>query len=111
MVEKEVSESRDALCKELFVEIFDLVMKAMDRIDEVEASMLEGKTISIPNWTYGEGDGEEEVDELPTTASRNDSDIDSLVMDSLNLVAEFGEVDRSKYVKVFDKDSNNWLSP
>ena len=112
LVEKEVSESSDALCKELFVEIFsskddyiDLVMKAMDRIDEVEASMLEGKTISIPNWTYGEGDGEEEVDELPTTASRNDSDIDSLVMDCLNLVSEFGEVDRSKYVKVFEKDS------
>ena len=43
LVEKEVAESMDDINKELFVEIFssrddyiDLVMKALDRVDEVE---------------------------------------------------------------------------
>ena len=116
LVEKEVSESNDAVCKELFVEIFssrdnyiNSVMKALDRIDEVEASMVEGQTLSIPNWTFGDADFDEEVDEVNPAVARqdlvNEANVDSLVMDTFDVIDGLNDIERSKYVKVFDKDA------
>ena len=99
--------------KELFVEVFsskndyiDLVMRAMDRTDEIEALLCDGKTLSIPGWTYDGEDGDES-DEAPTRTRKESSsevDVDELVLSCLNLVTDLNEVDRSKYIKVFSKD-------
>ena len=49
LIEKEVSQSGDAISKELYVEAFhsrddftEALMNALDRVDEVEAAMAEG---------------------------------------------------------------------
>ena len=113
LIDKEVAECDDIICKELFVEVFsskndyiDLVMRAMDRTDEIEALLCDGKTLSIPGWTYDGEDGDES-DEAPTRTRKESSsevDVDELVLSCLNLVTDLNEVDRSKYIKVFSKD-------
>ena len=30
-------------------------MKALDRVDEVEASMSDGVSMKMPSWVYGDG--------------------------------------------------------
>ena len=62
LIEKEVAECDDPISKELFVESFssrddfiDILMNALDRVDEVEAAMSEGVSMKMPSWIYGEG--------------------------------------------------------
>ena len=111
LIEKEVSESQDDVSKELFVEIFssrddyiDLVMGALDRIDEIEAQMVDGNPLKIPNWAFGDETPDDEPAEEHVQSKKKDVDVDRIVLDTLNLVEMLDEVDRSKYVKVFSKD-------
>ena len=111
LIEKEVSESQDDVSKELFVEIFssrddyiDLVMGALDRIDEIEAQMVDGNPLKIPNWAFGDETPDDEPAEEHVQSKKKDVDVDRIVLDTLNLVELLDEVDRSKYVKVFSKD-------
>lgn len=118
LVEREVTESNDETVKELYVEVFgsrdnyiDIVMEAMDKIDEVESVMVEGTPISIPTWTGGNGERDENVDmEVGDRGSDSiDTVVNNIAKDTLDLVDSMSEVERSKYVKVFKKDSKLYL--
>ena len=69
LIEKEVAECDDSISKELFVEAFsgrdvfiDFLMKALDRVDEVEASMADGVSMKMPAWVFGDGSVDDEPD-------------------------------------------------
>lgn len=106
LIKKEIDESDDALAKELFVEALssrddyiDLVMKALDRVDEIEAKMAEGKAMKLPGWTMDEDEntGVEEPES-------KEVDIDQIVLDTMEMVGELDKVEITKYVKIFKKD-------
>ena len=108
LIEKEVSDSDDPIVKELFVEAFsgtddyiDLVMQALNRVDEIEAEMKEEKPMTIPSWTFDNDLDEEEVLGTKSKKTPKDVDIDQIVLDSLAVVDGLDEVERSKYVKIF----------
>ena len=84
-------------------EYIDLVMKAMDRIDEVESSMAVGTPINTPDWL----DGEEEVDkaEKDKTTINNDMDVDRIVTDSLNCIKDHKSIEKTKFIKTFGKEA------
>ena len=110
LIEKEVAESEDEISKELFVEAFgcrddfiDILMKAMDRVDEVEAAMTEGMAMKMPAWIYGEGEVGEE-DRATQATQQNEApafDINKLVLDTLDIIKDLDIIDKTKYVKVF----------
>ena len=111
LIEKEVSESNDVVCKELFVEIFSsrdeyikLVMTALDRIDEIESQMSEGNPMTIPNWAFGDDAPDEEPSEQLARTKPQEVDVDKIVRETLDLLEDFDEVERSKYMKFFHKD-------
>ena len=56
-----------------------------------------GSVLSIPNWTFGDADFEEEVDTVTSAEARldleNEVNVDSIVMDSLQLIEELNDVD------------------
>ena len=102
LLEKEVSEANDDISKEIFVEIFDsrdkyieVLMKALDRVDEVEATMAEGTPMAIPSWIYDDNPVANE-DEGDAT------DIDKLVMETLDIIEDLNEVDKTKFAKIFN---------
>ena len=107
LIEKEVAESGDSISKELFVEIFlsrdafiDVLMKALNRVDEVEATMSEGVPMELPNWTDDTPDVASE--ENGSLEAKNTSDeINQTVQDTLQVISGLSVVDKSKYVKVF----------
>ena len=110
LVEKEVEECEDELCKEMYVEIFnsrddyiEMLMKAMNRIDEVEASMVDGDPMSMPSWVLdGDQDQENDPDNgVRSKTTSNNVDMNQLVRDSLNVIADLSDVDKTKYVKIF----------
>ena len=114
LIEKEVSDSSDNIVKELFVEAFssrdeyiDLVMKALDRVDEIEAEMKEGKPMKLPNWTFDTDIPDEDQEERSMNSRAVPSvDVDRIVMDTLNVIEGLDEVERSKYVKIFRNEEN-----
>ena len=78
----------------------EVLMNALDRVDEVEASMSEGSKMTIPSWTYDDNI-DDETEETTQAPINNSEVIDKLVMDTLEVVKELDEVDKTKYVKVF----------
>ena len=110
LLEKEVCEANDEILKEIFVEIFDsrdayieVLMKALDRVDEVEATMTEGTPMAMPSWIYDDNNvaNEEEGNATTDAPSGSISDIDKLVMDTLDVIDDMNEVDKTKFVKIF----------
>ena len=109
LIEKEVAECGESYIKQLFVEIFlsrdsyiEMFNVAMDRIDEVEAAMREGSPMNLPAWI---DERTTETEEEPLTAPRDLSDdINEIVQDTLNIVASLNDVDKTKYVKVFNNN-------
>ena len=110
LVEKEVAECEDSISKELFVEAFssrdyfiDFLMKALDRVDEVEASMSDGVSMKMPSWVYGDGVEEDQEVTSAILAMTKDPtfDINKLVGDTLDIIEGLSSVDKTKYVKVF----------
>lgn len=111
LIEKEVAESKDEISKELFVEAFDsrdnyieVLMKALDRVDEVEATMAEGMSMKIPAWTFGDNGPEDDDHEeggVQMASQGNRVDINELVMDTLIVIEDLCDVDKTKYVKIF----------
>ena len=108
LLEKEVAESNDAVNKEIFVEIFDSrdayiesLMKALDRVDEVEASMTEGTAMRMPSWIFDDGGNIEDNDAQNDVSASSVPTIDKLVMDTLDVIEGLNEVDKTKYVKIF----------
>ena len=110
LIEKEVSDSSDNIVKELFVEAFssrdeyiDLVMIALDRVDEIEAEMKEGKPMKLPNWTFDSAtpDDDQEVERSGNQKEVPSVNVDKIVMDTLDVIEGLDEIERSKYVKIF----------
>ena len=110
LIEKEVAECDDPISKELFVESFssrddfiDILMNALDRVDEVESAMSEGVSMKMPSWIYGEG-GEDDQEATPAGKQQPEAlsfDINNLVKDTLNVIEGLSNVDKTKYVKIF----------
>ena len=106
LIEKEVEESEDSLEKELFVEIFnnrdtyiDVLMAAMDRIDEIEDLMKEGCPMELPVWDE-ETCSVQNAENL-SSADNGGCDVDNIVQETLEVIKGLSDLDKSKYVKVF----------
>ena len=96
--------SSDELSKELYVEAFgsrdpyiDLVMRAMDRIEEVENTMRVGTPMQLPGLSE-EGsleDKEENESQVRTTSCY----VDKLVMDSLDILEEEDDLEIPAFLR------------
>ena len=112
LIEREVALSNNPVCKQMFVEIYhrrdsyiESVMNALNKTDEVEASMKEGQSMNFPPWIL-DGSDSNDVDSISDAASSScaehiDSGIDHLVLETLNVIKELSRVDKSKHVKMF----------
>ena len=84
-------------------------MKAMDRIDEVEAIMAEGSPIDMPEWLgIQEQDNDQQETSQPSHPKPVDNAevcVDDVVKDSLRVIEALDSVDKSKYMKAFSKDA------
>ena len=112
LIEREVALSNNPVCKQMSVEIYnsrdfyiDSLMNALDKTDEVEASMKEGQSMNFPPWIL-DGSDSNDVDSISDAASSSyaehiDSGIDNLVLETLNVIKELSRVDKSKHVKMF----------
>ena len=120
LVEKEVEDSDDEVCKELFFKIFvscdeyiDLVMKAMDRVDEIEAAMAEGSSMDVPSWAVDDGDDTSAADSGPkkqVNGEINEVDIDKIVVDTLKLIEKMDDLEKSKYANVIKNGKTQILT-
>ena len=105
LIEKEAAECDDSISKELFVEAFsgrdvfiDFLMKALYRVDDIEASKDEGVSMKMPEWVFGDGGVDDEPDQSTATV-RNQQvfDVNNLVMDTLDILEGLSEVEKTKY--------------
>ena len=114
-----MEDSNDEVCKELFLEIFesrdeyiDLVMKAMDRVDEIEAAMAEGSNMDVSSWAVDDIDDDcaEAGKKKQVDGPINEVDVDKIVVATLNLINEMNELEKSKYAKVFKNGKTHVLT-
>ena len=110
ILEKEVLESEDQVTKSLFVEAFhsresyvEAVMHEFDKTDKIERKMTSGPAIKVPGFMYDDDDLEEITEE--TSSPNAGFDIDNCVLEISDIIEDLDKVDQSKYVKLFEKDS------
>ena len=107
ILEKEVIDSEDQVAKQLFVEIFhsreaytDSVMKEFDETDKLEKRMMTGTTFKVPGFDDDISDSESE---RFITESFNVSNFCASVAD---VVESETEHEKTKYLKIFEKDGD-----
>ena len=108
LIEKEVVESQDDVAQSLFVEAFhsreayvESVMEEFDEIDKIEKKMATGNTIKVPGFVYDEDDDKSEDSII---SSNEEFDYDNCVLEISEIIEDLNQVDKSKYVKIFEKD-------
>ena len=108
ILEQEMLESNDEVNKRIFVEAINSretylegLMEEFDETDKLEKKMSSGPSIKVPGYLYDEDDEENECN---TNVETNNFDFNNCMMEVSDLIEELEEVERSKYVKLFEKD-------
>ena len=108
LLEKDVTESNDDVAKSLFVEAFNSreafiedLMLELDEVDRVEKIMTSGNTIKVPGFVYDDEDDCEKTQE--EEESPDEFDFDNCVLEIADIIEDMSPVDKSKYVKIFEK--------
>ena len=110
LLEKDVTDSNDDVAKSLFVEAFNSreafvedLMLEFDEVDRVEKIMTSGNTIKVPGFVYDDEE-EDDGDKADEEEGRpNDFDVDNCVLEIADMIEDLNPVDKSKYVKIFEK--------
>ena len=108
LVEQEVMESKDEVAQSLFVEAFhsreayvESLMEEFDETDRLEKQMSSGNAMNVPGFVFDEDD-DNSVDSK--TTSNEEFDFNNCVLEISEIIEDLNEVDKSKYVKIFEKD-------
>ena len=106
LIEQDVIESNDDVVKSLFVEGFnsreayvESLMEEFDETDRIEKMMSTGNALKVPGFIYDDDDTTTEAEESTT-----EFDINNCMLEVADIIEDLGPVDKSKYVKVFEKD-------
>ena len=111
ILEQEMLESNDEVNKRIFVEAFNSretylegLMEEFDETDKLEKKMSSGPSIKVPGFLYDDDDDENESSADVENLETNSFDFNNCMMEVSDIVEDLEEVERSKYVKVFEKN-------
>ena len=111
LLEKEVMDSKDQVAMNLFVEAFnsreayvESVMIEFDEIDRLEKQMSSGPAIKVPGFVYDDDAEAEADDETQEDTTTNEFDFSNCIMELSEIIEDLDEMNKSKYVKIFEKD-------
>lgn len=117
ILEDEVMESNDEVAKSLFVEAFNSreaytenLMAEFDETDKLEKKMSTGHNIKFPGFVY-DGDETSLADGGDEGNDPDDNnagfDFNNFVLEVSTIIENIGNVEQSKYVKLFEKDGEH----
>ena len=76
-------------------------MVEFDETDKLEKKMLSGATLKVPGFVF---DDEDDSRAEAESSSTETFDIDNFVMEVSEIIDDLTELEKTKYVKLFEKD-------
>ena len=116
LLEKDVMESNDDVAKSLFVEAFNSreafiedLMLEFDETDRVERMMTTGNTVKVPGFVYDDDDDDDSEKAEEEEEGPKEFDLDNCVLEVAHIIEDLNPVDKTKYVKIFEKNGDATL--